>query len=122
MRLVVPSPDVARWDADWTVPRAVLRRICRQARTRASTGFGACQTCSSETIQSSTRNGLVASELSPGTSGRASANDIPDSEPAVDLTVFLSHRRRYLSIHRAYGLLFRHQTLTTAQSSLTPGS
>lgn len=29
------------------------------------------------------------------------------------------HRRRHLSNHRTYGLLFRHKTLTTAQSLLT---
>ena len=62
---------------------------------------------------------LIASELSLGTPGRAAANDIPRSKPAIDITVCCCHRRRHLSNHRTYGLLFRYKTLTTAQSSLT---
>src|SRR4029077_4996817 len=81
--------------------------------------FGARQTCSSETSPGSASNSLIASELSLGTPGRAAANDIPRSKPAIDITVCRFHRRRHLSNHRAYGLLFRHKTLTTAQSSLT---
>jgi beta-lactamase regulating signal transducer with metallopeptidase domain len=47
------------------------------------------------------------------------ANNIPSSKPALDITVSRCRRRRHLSNHRTYSLLFRHKTLTTARSPLT---
>ncbi len=81
-------------------PRARPRTRLRSRQTR---GSGANRRPPSDS--------LLALERSPGASHCTAAKNTSSRKPAPGITVFRNYRRRHLSNHRSYRLLFRPEAL-----------